>query len=49
MSGFVIEILKRVKILYRVSTNKQYDKLKDDIPMQKKACHDFASSTDGRL
>ncbi len=41
MSGLVIEILKRVKILYRVSTKKQYDKLKDDIPMQKKACHDF--------
>lgn len=41
MSGFVIELLKRVIILYRVSTKKQYDKLKDDIPMQKKACHEF--------
>ena len=35
-------IPKRVKVLYRVSTKKQYDKLRDDIPMQKKVCHEFA-------
>ena len=28
--------------LYRVSTKQQVDKTKDDIPMQKIACHDFA-------
>ena len=38
----VKSIPKRVKILYRVSTKKQYDKLRDDIPMQKKVCHEFA-------
>ncbi len=32
---------KRVYALYRVSTKGQVDK--DDIPMQKKACHDFAA------
>lgn len=41
MSDDVTKLLKRVKILYRVSTKKQYDKEKDDIPMQKKACHEF--------
>lgn len=41
MSDYVGELLKRVMILYRVSTKKQYDKLKDDIPMQKTACHNF--------
>lgn len=35
--------MKRAKCLYRVSTKKQYDKNKDDIPMQKIACHKFAS------
>ena len=35
--------MKRTKCLYRVSTKKQYDKNKDDIPMQKIACHKFAS------
>ncbi len=28
--------------LYRVSTKKQYDNQKDDIPMQRTACHEFA-------
>lgn len=28
--------------LYRVSTTKQVDKVKDDIPMQKEACREFA-------
>lgn len=28
--------------LYRVSTAKQVDKIKDDIPMQREACHGFA-------
>ncbi len=28
--------------LYRVSTKKQVDKVKDDIPMQREACHEFA-------
>ena len=31
---------KRVLCLYRVSTLKQVDKNKDDIPMQKQACHE---------
>lgn len=34
--------VKRVNCLYRVSTKKQVDNQKDDIPMQKKACHEFA-------
>ena len=34
-------VVKRVAVLYRVSTKKQVDKQKDDIPMQKIACHDF--------
>lgn len=33
--------LKRVYCLYRVSTKKQFDSIKDDIPMQKIACHEF--------
>ena len=28
--------------LYRVSTKQQVDKMKDDIPMQREACHEFA-------
>lgn len=32
----------RVYVLYRVSTKKQVDKQKDDIPMQRIACHRFA-------
>ena len=34
-------LAKRVYCLYRVSTKKQVDKQKDDIPMQKIACQDF--------
>ena len=34
--------VKRVYCLYRVSTKKQVDKQKDDIPMQKIACHEFS-------
>lgn len=34
--------MKRVYTLYRVSTAKQVDVTKDDIPMQKIACHEFA-------
>ena len=34
--------MKRVCCLYRVSTKKQVDNNKDDIPMQKTACHEFA-------
>ena len=34
--------MKRVANLYRVSTKKQVDIVKDDIPMQRIACHDFA-------
>ncbi len=34
--------IKRVACLYRVSTAKQVDKVKDDIPMQREACHAFA-------
>jgi len=35
--------MKRVYTLYRVSTAKQVDVTKDDIPMQRIACHEFAS------
>lgn len=35
-------ILKKAYCLYRVSTKKQVDKAKDDIPMQKIACTEFA-------
>ena len=31
-----------VYALYRVSTTKQVDKVKDDIPMQREACREFA-------
>ena len=34
--------MKRVNTLYRVSTKKQVDVTKDDIPMQRIACHEFA-------
>ena len=34
--------MKRVYTLYRVSTTRQVDVVKDDIPMQRIACHDFA-------
>jgi len=42
--------MKRVYCLYRVSTKKQVDrndKDENDIPMQKKACHDFADRQNG--
>ena len=35
--------MKRVYCLYRVSTAQQVDVVKDDIPMQRIACHDFAA------
>lgn len=35
---------KRVYNLYRVSTMKQVDKDKDDIPMQKQSCHEFIAA-----
>lgn len=34
--------MKRVYTLYRVSTMKQVDLVKNDIPMQKISCHEFA-------
>ena len=34
--------MKRVNCLYRVSTLGQVDVTKDDITMQKIACHEFA-------
>ena len=37
--------MKRVYTLYRVSTKGQVDK--DDIPMQKTACHEFAGRQEG--
>lgn len=43
-------VMKRVYCLYRVSTKKQVDrndKDENDIPMQKKACHDFADRQEG--
>ena len=33
--------MKRVYALYRVSTKKQVDVTKDDIPMQRLACREF--------
>ena len=36
--------MKKTYCLYRVSTKKQVDKVKDDIPMQKIACHEFAEN-----
>ena len=35
--------MKRVYCLYRVSTAQQVDVVKDDIQMQRIACHDFAA------
>lgn len=35
--------MKRIHTLYRVSTKKQMDKTKDDIPMQRLACQEFAA------
>ena len=34
--------MNTVYTLYRVSTKQQVDKAKDDIPMQREACHEFA-------
>ena len=34
--------MEKVYTLYRVSTKQQVDKAKDDIPMQREACHEFA-------
>ncbi len=34
--------MKRVYTLYRVSTTQQVDVMKDDIPMQRIACREFA-------
>lgn len=34
--------MKRIHTLYRVSTKKQVDKEKNDIPMQRLACKEFA-------
>ena len=34
--------MEMVYTLYRVSTKQQVDKMKDDIPMQREACHEFA-------
>lgn len=34
--------MNTVYTLYRVSTKQQVDKTKDDIPMQREACHEFA-------
>ena len=34
--------METVYTLYRVSTKQQVDKTKDDIPMQREACHEFA-------
>lgn len=34
--------MKKVYCLYRVSTKQQVDKVKDDIPMQRLACQEFA-------
>ena len=39
--------MKRVYCLYRVSTKRQVDQVKDDIPMQRIACHDFSERQDG--
>ncbi len=35
--------MEMVYTLYRVSTKQQVDKTKDDIPMQREACHEFAA------
>jgi len=34
--------MEMVYTLYRVSTKQQVDKVKDDIPMQREAGHEFA-------
>ena len=34
--------MNTVYTLYRVSTKQQVDKTKDDIPMQRETCHEFA-------
>ena len=39
--------MKRVYCLYRVSTKRQVDQLKDDIPMQRIACQEFSDRQDG--
>lgn len=39
--------MKRVYCLYRVSTKKQVDKNKNDIPMQRDACWEFAERQSG--
>ena len=39
--------MKRVYTLYRVSTTRQVDVVKDDIPMQRIVCHDFADRFPG--
>ena len=41
--------MKNAYCLYRVSTKKQVDKAKDDIPMQKIACHEFAEEKENTL
>ena len=38
----IFEVMLRVYVLYRVSTKKQVDRQKDDIPMQRIACQNFA-------
>lgn len=38
----ITESRKRVMCLYRVSTTQQVDKIKDDIPMQRIVCREFA-------
>lgn len=42
-----MNITKRVCCLYRVSTKKQVDKEKNDIPMQRGACHEFVDTKEG--
>ena len=36
-------VMKRAYTLYRVSTKQQVDRERDDIPMQKQACREFAA------
>ncbi len=38
--------MKKAYCLYRVSTKKQVDKQKNDIPMQRIACREFAKQND---
>lgn len=42
-----LSVMLRVYVLYRVSTKKQVDKQKDDIPMQRIACHSFSDGKEG--